>query len=128
MQNGHSSPSSQRKTGEGAGSPAAANPAAPGSGGGRGPGAREEGGTVNRSPVSPRAKVARRGGATEAGGGGREWLRRRRCGLGGGARAGECGCGDGRGARGLFYSRAKAVEVGGGSARLAGGSNSGRLR
>ena len=97
-----------------------------GLGGGRGPRKEGEGVVGNRSPASPRAMVACSSGATGAGGGGRKWLRRRRCSLGGRAGAGECGCGDGRGARGLFYSRAKAVEVGGGSARLAGGSNGGR--
>ena len=76
------------KQGRGAGSPAAANPAAPDSGGGRGPGEKREGGSGNRSPASPRAMVACSSGATGAGGGGREWLRRRRCGPRGEARVG----------------------------------------
>ena len=69
---------------------AAANPAAPGSGGGRGPEEKGEGGVRGTDPrphleLGWRVEAALRERAAAVG----EWLRRRRCGLGGGARAGE---------------------------------------
>src|SRR6185503_7056696 len=60
-------------------SSAAANPAAPGLGGGRDRGEKGERVAGDRSPGSPRAGVVRRGGSAEPGGSGRSGSRRRRC-------------------------------------------------
>ena len=91
------------------GSAAAANPAAPGLGGGRDRGEKGERVAGDRSPASPLAGVLRRGGSAGAGGNGRSGSRRRRCCGSRGGGGGWAGSGGGGVTPGALYSRGEAV-------------------
>ena len=109
-----SSSSSSRRHGteEGEGASAPVNSGGQGLDGGPEQGEKRGEGKVIRSPASPRAGAERGGWATRAGGGGRRWLRRRRCGLGRGAWEDGGACGGWGAAREPFYRASEAVEGG----------------